>query len=85
MALTKEKIQEIIDHLQGSCMSLEQGCTECGIEYDDLTNEEETEFTAVLDDAIFNCESCGWWYEIGDYAVHNPNALQICSNCEEDE
>ncbi len=70
----------IIDGLRGSCNSMEQECA-----YWDVSPEEFLDkYAEELDDQIFNCESCGWWFEVGEESEKEPNRL-ICRNCEEDE
>lgn len=70
------RIQELIDTLQGTCKSLEQGCQDCGFTEDSLTSSELED----LDAEIFLCESCGWWYERSEESERNEGD---CIECDE--
>ena len=75
--LPEEAANEAIQHLRGSCEALY-------VEYEEW--EEDEIFLGIIDDAIFNCTQCGWWY---DTSEHSPNEVDefICVECspEEDE
>jgi len=74
-------INELIDYLQGTCKSLEEGCQEVfGISSDELTVKE----TNDLDMAIFLCEECGWWFEISEMS-DELNGEQICNDCHNED
>lgn len=76
--LTKEIADQIIDHLNGSCDPLEQACEDFGVDADEFLDK----YASELDERIFNCESCGWWYEVGQHG-EDPHGREICYNCEE--
>lgn len=65
------KTVEVINYLKGSCKTLDEACNACGIEFEDLNHEH-------LDSEIFQCWSCGWWYEIGELSDMED---QICKEC----
>lgn len=69
------KIKDIIDNLQGTCNTLQSACKEIGIEECDLTEDDLLE----IDNEIFLCDECGWWYEIIE--VIETGITQICSDC----
>ena len=49
------------------------------MDIDDLTMEE----LGYIDDSIFNCDCCGWWYELSEICPEIEDAV-VCMNCEED-
>ena len=86
--LTDTEINEIVDYIQGTCMSLDQavhditeGCID-GV--DGAANWRE--LCDTVDRNHFLCVQCGWWSEVGDYAEvqENPSG-DICSDCEPEE
>ena len=62
------RVQEEVDRLMGTCMIYP--------ETEGWTTEEFREF----DDLIFECERCGWWYEIGEECEQG-----MCEGCTEEE
>lgn len=92
LLLNQAQINEVLDTIQGSCMSLEQAIaivTEDPITGEswatgpeDLLNEDELH--AAVDNAHFICGECGWWCEVGDYAENQDGNYNgdICSQCE---
>lgn len=68
-------ITELIEDLKGTCKTIEEFLPE-GMGREDITEEELEE----LDQEIFNCETCNWWYE----QAENVEG-ETCSNCGEDE
>lgn len=62
------RVQELAEHLEGSCESI-------GDQQHGWTESEVEEF----DNLVFRCEQCGWWLERGD-AVGND----MCVPCSED-
>lgn len=67
--------EKIIYDLNGSCDSLEQALAEHDAE--DLEHHEP--FLHHLDDQIFRCDCCGWWYPISEMAI--TEEAQICDDC----
>jgi len=72
-------INEIIDDLQGTCQSIEDVLVEYELEYDDLDSKD---FEAI-DDAIFNCVCCGWWYDLAEISTDVEDDT-VCARCVED-
>lgn len=73
----RKEIDEIIETLQGTCMSLNEGIqTILGeeAEFDDLTDEE----LEHIDSEIFLCESCGWWCELSEMSDEDEGNCQDC-------
>lgn len=66
------RVRDLIDYLQGTCHSLQEGLEQMGI--DDLTQEEHE----VLDGEIFCCETCDWWCERGEESQESHNN---CTDC----
>jgi hypothetical protein len=81
--LTYEQMEEFIAYLNGTCMDM-MSAFENFFEFDmsELDAQEEITLCGKLDDRIFNCERCGWWYDMGDLADNND--AMICSSCEEE-
>lgn len=50
-----------------------------GPEFEDAHNN-SAEFNALIDDAIFCCEQCGWWCEISEQ-VEDENGEWLCNDC----
>jgi len=80
----KINIDEIIEYLQGSCKSLDEAVDTFypGLDSMDL----EDEHYEAIDNALFLCEECGWWCEVGDYAMDQDMEIvgeNICGDCGE--
>jgi hypothetical protein len=54
---TQKRIDAIISHLQGTCNTLNSALTE--------KEQTDIELLNAIDDAIFECDTCGWWCEMG--------------------
>ena len=67
-----EKILEIINFLKGTCHPI----SNAEEEYGELTVEELEE----IDEEIFKCDDCGWWYDPCDCNVDH-NGSKFCPNC----
>ena len=79
-----EFTNEVIDYLQGTCKSLEEGIDTVaeGNDHDRFDGFSEKEIDhAMLDDAIFVCADCGWWCEAGDWGEETTDNGDVCSNC----
>jgi hypothetical protein len=85
--LTEAEINDLINYLQGTCMSLDEALMQLfDIDYmSDIENEMEV--CQTIDNAIFLCYQCGWWCEAGDWITdESPNYVEgeeICSQCGE--
>ena len=75
-------IQQIIDYLQGTCNTLNEGVTTCypNMTEDDLTEDDHN----AIDQDIFLCETCGWWCEQGDSGDSEGNCLDCNNEIDED-
>lgn len=61
---------EAIAHLQGSCEALY-------VEYE--AYEDNDEFLGIIDDNIFNCVQCGWWYPTSERSSYDGE--WVCEEC----
>ncbi len=74
------KADKLVQTLQGTMMSLDDGIQE-------VYGDEEDSFTAPIKDIeymeqeIFCCETCQWWYEICE--MHEDED-QVCEDCHEE-
>ena len=71
----KERIDKLIANLEGTCQNLDPVAEE----YD--LDPMDPEVTAAIDEAIFECEGCGWWCERSEESVKAPGS---CDECEPD-
>ena len=74
------RINDLVYHLQGTCISLEEACSDLGFDREDLTMEELEE----LDNWLFECDNCGWWYDVGERASLTHSEFcddNICIHC----
>lgn len=82
--LSDTEIEEVISHIQGSCMSLDQAIhdiTDGRIDgLDEVSNWRE--MADRLDQVHFLCSKCGWWTETGNYADSDE---ECCADCGEDD
>lgn len=68
MSMEKKDIERLVDYLLGSCQSIDDATNalfDCDSE---MLNERDWE---LINDQIFCCENCGWWYEIGEICEDN--------------
>lgn len=83
-SLTDKQIDELIEYLQGSCKSLDEGVFACfDLDNTDIITQEQH---SQIENVIFTCECCGWWCEAGDYADFENHTYNgdICSDCGEE-
>lgn len=77
--MTNEEMEKLIGHLQGTCISLNEGTQALfDLDEDCLT----TENSQQIDDEIFLCEECGWWYEVSEMSEREDE--QVCNDCHEE-
>lgn len=74
----EDKIEKLIEHLRGTCVSMYEGCADMDIDEDDLTLEELQQ----VDNEIFRCASCGWWYDKDE--CNEVNGEWVCDDCNEE-
>lgn len=72
-----DRMDNVISTLQGTIGSMWEACESNGFNEDELTIEE----TEQLDEAITQCEGCGWWVETSDCNNENENGDYVCHNC----
>lgn len=70
-------VQELIDYLQGTTNTLDDGMETLysGMDFEELTEEDHDQ----IDNQIFECEVCGWWCEISEQ--HEGEENGICDDC----
>ena len=73
-------VQQVIDYLQGTYMQLQEVVE---IYYPDMSEDDLTEEDHFeIDNQIFLCETCGWWYELCEQCSEtedcNENDCQDC-------
>ena len=82
-------IHKVIDYLQGTLNSISSAFGKDGILddnfqsiYPDMTEDDLTqEDFQTLDLEIFQCETCGWWYETSFMGMED----RICQDCCDEE
>lgn len=76
---TAEQIQKIADELEGSCGRLaEAACSVLGIE--DHRDADMDAIDEALEDKVFECEECGWWYKLDEESDDEPGVCQDCTD-----
>lgn len=71
-------IEAIIEYLQGSCSTLDQGVKAIHPEMsDEELNEDEHQ---QISQSIFCCDTCNWWFE-----AYEENENGNCEGCGGDE
>ena len=74
--ITQEQLEEIVENLQGTCNDLDSivdEVTNCVCSGLDLTFDQHD----YINQQIFLCETCGWWYEICEQSEDFEN----CESC----
>lgn len=79
MTKRQKLIDTLIENTTGTCQSLEHHMEGFDMEMDDLSMKE----LAYIDDAIFECACCGWWYDLGSICPEIEEEM-VCMNCKED-
>ncbi len=69
-------IQILIEDLQGTCSTIEDHLPE-GMDWNDLTTEDHE----AIDNEIFLCAECGWWYEVCQ--SNDRDDENVCDDCNE--
>lgn len=73
---TQKRIDAIVQHLQGTCLTLNSVLTE--------KEEGDIDLIRAIEDEIFNCSTCGWWCEMGvDNCAecHERTGEENCNEC----
>lgn len=66
--------EEAARRLEGTCDNI----ANLGEEFEDLENDRT--FCAKLDELVFCCEQCNWWFEQSEMAETKNNDW-ICNDC----
>ena len=75
--INPEQLEELISDLLGTCRSIPE-CLPTGITEDDLTEADHNE----IDQRIFRCDICQWWFELSDEGQTSEAEVRICEDCE---
>lgn len=70
-----DKIEDLIERLQGTMMTFDEGCLDVGLDPDEVLEQDRYE----IENEIFLCETCGWWCE-----SHENVDGETCKSCYED-
>lgn len=72
-----ELFGSIVEHLRGTCRSVQDAAAAFEVE-DDL--ELIPEFCEVLDNELFCCDTCSWWCEWSEESPNDEDAGN-CDDC----
>jgi hypothetical protein len=62
MAIKPDDLEKIVDYTMGTCQSIDEVLVKFG--YDEL----DLDSAMYIDERIFCCGNCEWWFEIGEMA-----------------
>lgn len=84
--ITTEMHNWIVNHVQGTCTFAHTHNLEFNKDFGLPEDDEETFDAAMKDAEIFECGSCGWFYEISEQSDNEECELvcQDCADCEEE-
>lgn len=101
MKLVNRIAEQVISDLHGSCKSLpgpqdalynlgrisETTCDsdKAMLWADRVWDKVESKVCDAVDECIFLCECCGWWYEQGEQTNNEDVAGRVCEYCGDDE
>lgn len=75
-------VEDIAYELQGTCISLTAMLEQHEME----EMENDRNFCNALDALVFECELCGWWFEISEMCdQHDTWKCEDCCHGDEDE
>lgn len=69
--------QKIVEYLQGTCNTLFEATREL---YDKEIEELTPKQLSHIDDNIFNCQDCNWWFDVSEEA-DSDEVDGICEDC----
>lgn len=79
MNITEKQLDDFIQYLQGTCMSMDEARVKF---FKDEDVDENEDFTADQLDTICgeigHCETCGWWVEVCE--IDEEGNCQDCSD-----
>lgn len=80
--LTDEQVDKLCKSLYGSADFIDNVLEfyGWGVTENDLTYEDHL----AIDNVVFNCTCCGWWFGAGEWTEKETDEL-ICESCGEDE
>jgi len=82
MRITPQQLDTLSDCLIGTCLSLDEALSMCGIEE---TEHNEAEAALEQDHNCAQCQQCGWGYRIEDLAPKNDvDDGGVCDDCVEE-
>lgn len=64
---------QVIEYLQGTCMSIAECAASLGLD------EDYVDHCVTTNQEIELCSRCGWWYELND--MHELDGEQVCVDC----
>lgn len=70
--------EQAAERLEGTC----QAIYNLGPEFEDAANEQA--FCNRLDELVFECQTCNWWFEQSQMADRKDKEW-ICEECTEDD
>lgn len=76
-------VVKLIENLQGTCEALDKVLESLypGMTSEDLTEDDHD----AIDQEIFKCETCDWWYEQGESGDAEGNCLNCNNEIDEEE
>jgi len=78
--ITDNQLWQLIEYLTGSCVTVDEAMNDLfELSEDDITEGQED----VLNQEIFKCAQCGWWYEFAEESGADDSDL-ICLECAEE-
>ena len=89
MKFSQEQMEELVNDLQGTCKSMDDVIANISNgEIDFVGNLENwREVCNFVDDKIFLCRECGWWYDVGFWNTEGyvDGDGEICLDCMPEE
>jgi formylmethanofuran dehydrogenase subunit E len=78
---------EMIDELRGTCMrdpvALADEYIEEGRMKAEFWEQNEIAIERLVDNEIFNCDTCGWWCEMSE--ASDSDQGMVCDGCYDEE
>jgi hypothetical protein len=83
--ITDAQLEEVAYYLLGTCQTEDHALSAVlGIDgVFDLSSEDEDRLNFAIERVTFNCNTCGWWCEMGSGGDNNGE--WICEQCEGDQ
>jgi len=84
MELTEKQIEDFPYDLMGTCKSIEEVFhNQFNVDLSEISSQQEYNLFEAIDRVTFNCNTCGWWDEMG--CGEDNDGEWICSSCVESE